>query len=364
MFRNWQPGKRTRGFLQATGLALAVLLVCTGPVIADTVEERLQSALDKIEGLVTKLALDDSLDAQETEALRSDLAAVYRELHALKSELTPPAPVEPAASATNPAPATTVPDSAAAEVSEPVAPTAPAADWQIYAKAKAVVTPPDAKFTGWREAADISFRWGEYGQIILQVANADYEAQWTIDEAYHGSVNVSTQTQPEGGILIQVTDDLGQHEYLLQGGGLGPLQFRQTSVNSIQPASPAPVAETPVVQASAPSVAPAPAEVWYLAYREQVANGSLTGSEALEWFISQYEAGQYADGELAELGDCLRALGSEARPILGRLMYTNDGQPRSIEIPDPRVNPVSFVQIMNRIFGFKASGDEFAIELS
>lgn len=388
MRMRWQPGQRMRAFMQAAGLALAILLVFTGTAIADSVEERLQAALDKIESLVTKLALNESLDEQETDALRSDLASVYRELEALKTEIsTPPAPAAPPATqqpappagiATPAAPAEA--ESAADPATPPTTETAPAPptqqqpvapekQWLTYPKAKAVIAPADAKFEGWGEAADINFRWGGYGQIIVEIANDNYKAQWTVDDAYHGSVNVSTQSQPTGDILIQVDDSLGQHEFLLHNGGLGPFMHRVTrEADASAPAEPAAeVTETAAVQASAPQTpaAPkAPAGVWYQAYREQVAAGSLAGSEALEWFISQYETGDYESDSLALLCERLRSLEPEVQTALGKLAYTFDGQPRSIEIPDPRTSPVSFVQIMNRILGFTRGGEQYSIELS
>ena len=231
MKQGWLSGQRTRVFLQAAGLALAVLLVFTGTAIADSVEGRLQAVLGKIEAMVTKLALDNDIDAQETEMLREDLAEVYRELTAIRAELAPPvpqdSPVDQAPDQTN-ASDTTAEDPAGPEVSAADSPEPDAeADWQAelwqtYPKAKAVISPPDAEFGGWQDHADINFRWGEYGQVIVEVANG-YKAQWTINDAYHGNVNVSTQSQPDGDILIVVDDDLGQHQFLLQHGGLGPL---------------------------------------------------------------------------------------------------------------------------------------------
>jgi hypothetical protein len=389
MAKNRGPlGANARINLQAVGLAAAILLVCTGPAIADTVEEHLQEVLHKIEALVTKLALDDSLDAQETDTLRSDLADVYRELAELKDQVAPPpAPAEsesPAtetptaaeATATEGQPATE-PDAATATMPAPEAApgaaaaapvaSAPAAgpEWRMFAKAKAVISPPEAAFSGWQDTADIDFRWGEYGQIILVVANDGYSAQWTIDDAYHGNVNVSTQSQPTGDIIVQIDDDMGQHQFMLNNGGLGPLLYRQTRV-----AAPPADAPQPPVLASAPQPAPAPAPspalagVWYRTYREQIASGNLAGSEALEWFISQYDSGPYDSPELERLGNSLRGLSGDARDSLGTVNYAVEGQARNVAIPDPRINPVSFIQLMNKIYGMQMAGQEYSIDLN
>jgi hypothetical protein len=352
---------RSRFNWQAVGLAVAIVLLCAGPAIADTVEERLQAVLSKIEAMVTKLALDDSLDTQETDALRTDLAQVYRELQALKSEVVTPAPPTPADPVSATEQAEAVAEVVPAEPAPAGEPTAPQSEWRLYAKAKAQITPPDAKFTSWQPTASINFRWGEYGEVILDVANEGYLASWTIGDAYHGNVNIDSQTGADGNITVQIKDELGEREFKVQNGGLGPLLFRQLSETAAVPDSPQPEP----VHTVAPAAQPAPelAGVWYRTYREQVASGSLAGSEALEWFIGQYESGEYANAELAKLGECLHGLGGQAHESLGRLQYTNDSQPRSIDIPDPRVNPVSFIQIANKIYGLNASGEQYTVEL-
>lgn len=191
-----------------------------------------------VRGLVSELALAKSLDTDDVANLRDDLAQVYRDLDALADHLGYAGQDSPQ------------PDNG----------------WRPYTAADIRSRPSDAEFNGWNKNADVDLNWGEYGEIIVVVANIDYQAECLIHRAYTGNVQASLRTETTGSVIIKVQDELGTHEFRIDNGGLGPVHVRGR--DDLLPAAPA--------QPAAPAVSVAAGTTtWYSGYYELVETGQL-----------------------------------------------------------------------------------------
>jgi hypothetical protein len=192
-------------FISVVLLGTVMLAPAAGMAKSDTASagSELERILGDLEDVVMQLQLESSLNAEEVSSLRRELAVVYRDLTVLQKRL---AADEPNTGGNGHH--------------------ADAKDWQPYPFAKNDLWPSGAKFNGWRDSADVSFSFGKYGEIILSIDNFDYQAKWTINNAYRGQVEVRVNSTADGAVVLNVKDEDGEHEFMVSQGGLGALSIR------------------------------------------------------------------------------------------------------------------------------------------
>ena len=176
----------------------AILLALPASASTYSPRQELDRIAENVQDLVTTLAIKDSLNGEELDNVRRELALVYRDLDALSKRLESGEAGQPGDSAT----------------------------WQPYPYATREVWPEGKQWKSWHGFADVSFKLGQAGAIILSIDNFDYEAKWTIQNAYSGDVTARVNSTADGDVVLTVTDSDGQHEFLVQQGGLGELYIR------------------------------------------------------------------------------------------------------------------------------------------
>jgi len=335
--------------LLAGAAALALSLLLSSPCRASSASD-IQSVMNQIEVIVTKLALDETLDAKETDNLRKQLAAIYRDLEQIRDQL----PVSAGGSGgASPNPGNL-----------PGGGTANSGVWQSYSDATLDMTPAQASFSGWQSGYNIQSGFSnEAGTLRVTIDNVKYRATWNIRNAYTGNVKTSTTAEKNGDVTIVVNDDEGQHRFLIRNGGTGPLFLSAGTAGGKQVS---PVDGTPdkPTGPSKPSGAPIEGK-WYQAYRDLVAARQLDYSEAMEWFIDQANRYDYVNDALRDLGQkCKSIEGLGAIEQIGVMSYYSAGQPKKLSIPDPRVSPASFVMVVNKAYILQNAGEWYKIEVS
>lgn len=274
---------------------------------------------DDVDDLLMALAHVDSLDARDLDWLKRELAQVRLGLDDLVRQLAGHTQAPP-------------PD-------EDV--------WQPYASALLNLDPPDARFAGWQPGGEIELDWGGFAELVVTIDNVSYTAVWTIREAYSGEVSVSLESHDSGDILLEVTDERGFHELLIEQGGLGPVYVRGRGQQS---------AEERVNGYT-------DAE-WYGPYHDLVATGRLQAIEAMDWFIEQCRTHHYENDALRTLGEYLNGLGSQP-PVgpLGELEYYFAGEARALPIPDPRRSPGDFADVVHKAYILSVADEFYTVVL-
>ena len=287
----------------------------------DGIEREVVRLREVVRGIVSELALEQSLDRDGLDDLRDELAQVYRDLDALADKVSW-AGGDPGDDGT----------------------------WQVYRDVSREQYPANAAFDQWHAKADVDLNWGDYGELRLEVVNGSYQAECLIRQAYDGGVQASLRTEANGDIVIKVQDDLGSHEFLVKEGGLGAVYQRGRDD------------EIPSKQTQPVGSLNGGIE-WYAGYRDLVQSGQLGESEAMEWLIDQYQDGEYITADLGRLGDLLRMLPARSSDgDLARLIYHVGRYQNEADFPDPRFNPVGFVHTVNKLFDMYTAGNDFRIE--
>jgi hypothetical protein len=292
---------------------LIILLAALGSTPAgaagDWVQADVEAIREHVGGLLAELSYSGALSADEVNELRAELTRVHSELDALADRL---AREEPAPRADRPG------------------------GWRAYDEVSISSDPPGAVFSGWQPKVKLDLEFGEYGVIEVGVIKNGYIAKCEVFGAYNGGVNARLESRSTGDIIVHVDDDLGSHEFLIENGGLGPVFVRGRPEDG---------AATP--DYLRPGV---PAGDWYQSYRELVEARQLDESPDMEWLIGQYLADDYDDSQLRLLGERLASLPADAYlDRLGWLDYETAGELRTMDVPDPRLNPAGFVHFAARL---------------
>ncbi len=186
-------------------LGTALLLPAVSSAKSDTASasSELERILSDLEDVVMQLQLENSLNAEEVSALRRELSIVYRDLTVLHKRLASGDPQDGDTGQHN-----------------------DGQDWQPYSYATRELWPDGAEFNGWHDFADVGFEFGKYGEIVLSIDNFDYEATWTIQNAYRGQVEARVNSTADGAVVLNIKDEDGEHEFMVSQGGLGRLSIR------------------------------------------------------------------------------------------------------------------------------------------
>jgi hypothetical protein len=98
--------------------------------------------------------------------------------------------------------------------------------WTEYAAAGGDVWPADASFSGWLEQPQFAAETDDIpGELVLTIDNG-YTARWAIDGAYAGSAPaVNAFPEDNGDLYIAVRSQAGERDFLIEHGGIGPLDF-------------------------------------------------------------------------------------------------------------------------------------------
>jgi hypothetical protein len=337
---HWANAQSTRGSLLLI-LALAGWLLLAVPAMAQEKydadragggsginaadREELERISDDLQDVISMLAAEGALSSEETYSLQRELALIQRDLDALRDRL------EHGTGSSGDGQG--------------------AGDWQSYPYFKRDTWPSGRTFKSWHEFADVNFDFGEYGEIVLSIDNFDYATEITIQDAYNGRASVDTRTTNNGDVQLSVRDDEGEHEFLVQQGGLGELFIRGRKGYSPPPTK----AVSPVDGADSGK--------WYGAYRELVRAGQLGESGAMEWYIAQYDSGDYVTPQLQVLGQLLGGLhGAGTAERLGTIVYTVNGKQKTMEVADPRLSPGLFVTLMTKVKQLSDAGAPFRFD--
>lgn len=312
----------------------------------------------ELEQVITGLALSESLEGTEVDQLRRELARLYHDLEQLANALgeTPPQAATPPP---NPA------------------------EWQAYSAASKQVFPAEVEFSGWSQDSNLGVEMGGYGQILLRIENSYYLAEWNIQGGYSGQGTASVSANVEGDVLLRVEDSQGSREFKLEDGGLGTAFMR-----ILEDGEPEAVAETqlPVVESTtegdavedgqsnaeadpvADAVLDTVAEIngeWYTPYLDLVREGHLESSDAMAWFITQAQVHTYETDALRDLGEALNRMGGGAgtQSAIGEFVYYLAGERQTIEIPDPRTDPLGFSHLVSKAYILNLEGKLFSVEM-
>jgi hypothetical protein len=261
-----------------------------------------------IDGLISELSYNATLDAAEVADLRADLSAVYRDLDRLADRLGRERPL-------------------------------PYSDrpggWVAYHDVTITSDPPGAIYHGWQPKVKMSLEWGAYGVIEIAVIKNGYISKCEIFNAYAGGVNANLESHSNGDIIVYIADDLGSHEFLVENGGLGPVFVR---------------GRDDYYSGTHPVTGTAWRGEWFRAYRDLVDARQLDESPEMEWLIAQYEFDDYDHPELRLLGERLSTLDPDSYyDRLGWMEYESGSYIREMDIPDPRLNPAGFTHFITKL---------------
>lgn len=289
-------------------LSLAACIAAPAQAADDWVLDEVESIRGAIDGIITELSYNATLDATEVVDLRTELSAVYRDLDRLADRLDRNQPL-------------------------------PYADrpggWIAYHNVTIVSDPPGAVYHGWQPKVKMSLEWGAYGVIEIAVIKNGYISNCQIFDAYSGGVNASMESSNNGDITVYIADDLGSHEFLIENGGLGPVfvRGRDDYYSGIHPVTGGPWRGE-----------------WFAAYRDLVDARQLDESPEMEWFIAQYEYDDYDHPELRLLGERLSRLDPDTyHDRLGWMEYESGNYIREMDIPDPRLDPAGFAHFITKL---------------
>ena len=257
-------------------LALAIPLLYGSAYAEDVVTgtdttESINRILRRIEVMAGVLALNETLNAEQTSSLLDDLTELHNDVKGLRQanelllqfaskairenvvedpapvdaagNLAPPEPVaEQATPELPPAmpepqmpqtqsedpPVESLPldESVPAQVDEGTTPAERIYDkWEPYLDFDLQLSEEGAKYNGWVKDSVLNLGWSDLGQLRMDIQNG-YQAVWTIREEWIGSPNATVTTASGGLITIQVRDEDGVREFEIRNGGLGPI-FRR-----------------------------------------------------------------------------------------------------------------------------------------
>lgn len=312
----------------------------------------------ELEQVITGLALEDSLDTIAVDKLRRELARLYHDLEQLANALG------------------TTPPQAATPPPNP-------ADWQAYSAASKQVFPADVEFSGWSQDSNLGVEMGGFGQILLRIENSYYLAEWKIQGGYSGQGTATVSANSEGDVLLRVEDSQGTREFKLSDGGLGTAFMRilEDGEPETLPETQLPVVESttegetvedgqgnaeadPVADAVVDPVAEIDGE-WYTPYLDLVREGQLESSEAMAWFITQANVHTYETDALRDLGEALNRMGGGmgTQSAIGEFVYYLESERQTLDIPDPRTNPLGFAHIINKAFILNLEDKLFSVEM-
>ena len=320
------------------GLALLPLAAAA----ADTPAEEVAEIMAGVEGLVTQLAMSEELSGAEVEALRVSLATLYGQLETLSGMLE----------------------------ELPVGPPLDLTEWRPYPGAVSVITPEDAEFTGWNIDSGIDLGWGDYGEVVLDIENSAYRANWTIPNAYEGEVKASVQAGPDGNVLLTITDSKGEREFRIENGGIGPIMTRTPEAEDAADADSQDSADAMTAEPldePEPESQPAAADPeWAAEYRTAVAAGQLESAPTMDWFINQTRTRSYESDALRDLGDAVLGLSGQPKwnEPLGIMAYYVNDQRKEMHIPDPRTYPEGFSHVINKMYILTLSDQVCVVEIA
>jgi hypothetical protein len=110
--------------------------------------------------------------------------------------------------------------------------------WQEYDQAALDYWPDTAVFTGWRQDRQFNASTDDNpGELIFTVQNG-YTAEWAIGNAFSGKPSVQADARPNGDLFITVESGWGRRDFLIENGGLGPLNFGGTIPEAATAAAP------------------------------------------------------------------------------------------------------------------------------
>jgi hypothetical protein len=301
----------------------------------------LEEVTTRLQEVVAQLAAEESLSAAETDELRRTLAALYRDLRDLRGGSAAVA----VDSFTAPVSEDDRVQAADAAVTNDASPDA----WVRFGEATVRVSPTTARFSGWQAGNDIKVSYGDTGEILLNVTNGGYSANWRLRNAYTGGVKTTVTPETDGDILLRIEDSRGTHHFMIKDGGTGPIYIK----GSAGPATPS--AQASGVQFSG---------TWFRAYRDSVTRGTLQRSEPMEWLIRQYEDDSFASSKLRDLGVVLGDL--EGTPLrteaIAVLRYNTATGERTLDFPDPRRSPAGFAAALRTLYDLQQGGQWFDFE--
>lgn len=154
---------------------------------------------EQVGGLLAELSYSDGLSSQEVAELRGELGRIHSRLDALADRLAR--------------------EQGLPESDRP-------GGWLAYEDVVISAEPPDAEFTVWRPNVQLSLEFGAYGELQVAVAKNGYSSTCRILDAYSGDVSASLESRLNGEIVVDIEDELGSHEFLIENGGLGPVFVR------------------------------------------------------------------------------------------------------------------------------------------
>src|SRR5688500_18644026 len=193
-------------FSTLAALALTVLfalpaLAQDAPTVAAQLttdqQQRLETALEELQDVITQLSYEDSLTRAETDELRRSLATLYRDLESLRGRVAGYPDYDP--------------DEGRSNV------------WTRFGDAALRLNPTTARYSGWKQGNSIRVSYGDAGIIYLTIDNSPDTARWTLRNAYRGGVQTNVKAETNGDVRLTVTDNRGTHEFLIKDGGLGPI---------------------------------------------------------------------------------------------------------------------------------------------
>jgi hypothetical protein len=322
----------------------------------DADRSELERILSDLHDVITNLATEGSMSAEQVYYYQRELASIYGDLDALSLRL----------------------DSADYGTrrdhgnyddqgnhygwgnDEPGLP--PAADtWQSYDDASLDVSPRSAQWNGWGERSSIDLKYGDYGELRLIINSGYYTADWTIRDAYNGKVDTKVTTQEGGGVLLTVNDDDGQHQFKLDSGGLGDIAIRGRE--GYRPSTHAP-GPPPKTVSPAPGTGDEQSGQWYDAYVELVDAGQLGQSRAMDGFSGQTDSGKYVNAVLRKLGERLeQPVSANMRDTIGVMSYFSGNERKKMAIPNPRMSPASFITLISKAYNMTQDGKSYSFAL-
>ncbi len=278
---------------------------------------RVMDLLDELEG-------ENSLSSSELNQLRNELEGIYDDLRSVERGL------------------------GAADDG----PSQPGSDWMPYTKAKVDVLPRNASFKGWQTGNSMVIRIGGDEDIYLTVTNGNYTAETELPDAYQGAVKTKATADPGGWVILSVSDMNGTREFKIANGGLGPVSVRSTGGKTTSPVQPG------------DSTGTAPSGKWDAKYANLVHGGQMKASASMEWLRQQVAERDYASDALRDLGEYLRQMeGESAHERVGVLRWFSGQSEKKLDIPDPRVDALSFVNVLNNIYALDSSDDWYRIDM-